>query len=106
MVVALVACSSPSKGPERPEPRPDTGGSAAAVADAPTEAECDTLLVHTIKLAVAERPADQQIGEDEQASVRTNVRAQFMPECRAMTRARFACALDAPNTNAMKACDE
>lgn len=109
-MVALVACSG-SKGPEHPTQTPDAGSGTQAgsqsVADAPNASECDALFVHTVKLSGAERPADQQMNEAEQRKVLADMRADasLAAKCRAMTRARFTCALQAPNLAAIKACD-
>ena len=110
MVVTLVGCGTSSKPPQNPDgtgTTPPTGsGSARPVSDAPTETECSVLLEKTFKLALASRPADQQIDEAEQAKQKNEMRPTFIPKCQAMTRTRFDCANDAPNLDAMKACDE
>ena len=79
-------------------------GSAQPVSDALTEQDCDALLAHVVKVAIAERPADQQIDETEQAKIRADARPQFLPECRAYDRATYNCALAATATAQIEAC--
>src|SRR5262245_11232995 len=108
-MVALVACSGPSKPPVHPDPPTDGGGgggTTVAASDAPTAQECEALLGHTLEVANAERPPERRTDDSERARARDDLRSTFMPKCQAMTRTKYACALDAPNVTAMKACDE
>jgi hypothetical protein len=96
LVIALAAC--PSAGtPTHPQPGRDAG---VVAESAPTEAECDALFDHAIALQA--EPSDSA---DERTKLRADLRTAQLPQCRAMARASFACAMTATTLDAFTACD-
>ncbi len=68
----------------------------------PTESECDALLSHVLALAVVDRkqpPSDADI-----AALREELRAGFLPDCRAGTRAYHQCGLAAKKRADLETC--
>jgi hypothetical protein len=111
VLAALVACSSGSKPPEKPQPRPElgdgsgsAGGPVVAASDAPSEGECDALLAHVTRIAVGERPDDQKIDKAQQERVREDVRGQFLDQCREMSRSVYQCAMAGKTLAEISAC--
>jgi small lipoprotein (TIGR04454 family) len=120
-VVVLAACSSRAPAPTGPdEPRgsgeaaaPGSGnavgsGSAAVSPGATkvTEAQCHAMIDHLIDVDVKARPADQQIGADEQAQVAAQVRQQHLPACMKLPREMVACIMAATTVAAIEACEK
>ncbi len=109
-LVVLVACSGHASTPEHPRTGSGSGsaevGSGGATAEAPpNDADCDALLAHTVALAAAERPA-KTVTDDDQAHARADLRAPYLPKCRAMSRAAYLCALSAPSLPSLVDCDQ
>jgi hypothetical protein len=68
----------------------------------PTETDCDELLSHALALVVTERkppPSDADL-----QALREELRAAFVPDCRAGTRAYHQCGLAAKSRADLEAC--
>jgi hypothetical protein len=107
IVLALVACSGHTSTPVHPSH--GSGGSnevsGSAVAEAaPNDADCDALIAHAVALAAAERP-EHTVTDDDQTHARSDLRAEYAPRCRAMSRASYLCALSAPSLPSLADCD-
>ena len=103
MALLVIACGGGRTPPAHPAPEnPDAG---AAADGAPSEAECDALLDHTIALAVDQRP-EPKPSQDDRLKLRVQLRDQMMQPCRAMARTVYRCAIDAATIAALTACDQ
>ena len=103
LLLVAAACSSTSRAPTHAEPTPPRdAGAPVATAAVPTDAECTALIAHALSLGVAEdrEPASP----DEQAKIRAQLEADFLPRCRAGGREELRCGLAAPTTAALVAC--
>ena len=100
-ILMVAACGG---GPAPAHPTPVPADAALPVEPAPTEAECDTLLDHTIELEVAIE--DAKPTPDERHKIRSGIHDEFMHGCRAMTHELYACALAAPTMPTFTACDQ
>lgn len=58
-----------------------------------------------LKLSIADRPAEQRLDDAEQAKAAGELRAQYLPECRAKSRTTFDCVMAAETTAAVLACE-
>jgi hypothetical protein len=122
-LLAFQACGSARSTPgSTPDPpAPDDVGSSATVASAgrtapatgsaargepqhPSDQECDALFAHALAVEQAQRPADQQLGEPELATVRAKLRERKMPACLQLSRATYRCMLAAPTLPALTTC--
>ena len=109
----LVACGS-ARPPAPPRPVADSTssppgpGSAAPVVattdEHPSEPECDALFAHAIAIEMAERPADQQLGEPELATLRAQLRERELATCRELRRQTYTCMLAAAKTAELVTC--
>ena len=89
-------------------PTAGRGSAAPAVEQAPSERECDDLFAHITALVAAERNAsrpDQPTSDADQHEERGVGHAKHIAECRALPRDKLACALLAPTSEAVAACD-
>jgi len=110
-VILLAACGGHTPGAPA-QPRPGGSGSAVAAAgsasparpDQPAPRDCDKLIVHTIDLAVAERPAEQKPTADERASMQSQLRTTWEAKCKDMSTQAYDCALAAQTLAALDAC--
>jgi hypothetical protein len=104
-LVFVAACGARSG---TPTPTPRTGSATQPRTTpppnprGPTEAECDALLSHVMALAVVERK--QPPSEADMAALRDELRAVFLPDCRAGTRAYHQCGLVAKKRADLEAC--
>lgn len=114
-VVVLVACGGARSAPDQPQGPQGSGhvvqqGSGAATPEVrpadphPTEAECDALFAHGVKLGLATRPADHQLGEAEQAQVSAQLREGFLAECRQLSRTHYQCGIAATTNEQLARC--
>ena len=69
--------------------------------DAPSEPECDALFSHAFAIAIAAQP---RATAAEQATVRDELRPQFIADCRAGSRAYHQCGLAAKTVAELEAC--
>ena len=99
----LAACGARTSTPT-PAPRAQPAPAAAAPANpgGPTEADCDELLAHAIDVIVADRQPPPT--EAERATIRSELRSEFIAECRAGTRAYQQCGLAARTRAELDAC--
>jgi hypothetical protein len=103
-LVFVAACGARS-GTPTPTPLPRTGSAQPTPPpnpSGPTEGECDDLLSHVLGLVAAERtppPSDADI-----KVLRDELRAVFLPDCRAGTRAYHQCGVAAKSTADLQAC--
>ena len=101
----LVCCSAPpSNQPTtnvraRPEP---TTPVAPAHDDQPSEAECDALLAHAFGITVA--AIQPPPSEADRVALHGELRAGFVADCRAGTRADHQCGLAAKSVADLTAC--
>jgi hypothetical protein len=107
LLVLLVACGGCAGTPNHPAAAIDHG--AAPVTEvAPSEHECDALFAHVAELAAADQRAAMPQSPATEADVAADqaaLHASAMTECRAMRRATWGCAVAAPSSELMVACD-
>jgi hypothetical protein len=117
LVSAAAACGAgKASGPARPtepsgsgsqasnvEPKPGPGSNASQPRPA-VENRCDKLIEHLVTLAVAERPAEQKISDDERKNIESQLRTSWGPKCNAMTERGYSCAVNAPTLAELDRC--
>jgi len=86
----------------QPQPSKPVAGEALAIEPAPSEAECDALIAHAVRLGAGDRKAT----DDEQARVRGELRNRYIASCRDMSRQGYACALAASSLDAFELCGQ
>ncbi|ACY16097.1 hypothetical protein [Haliangium ochraceum] len=111
---AEAAGDADASAPATPGDDPGTAAPPAAGSDGdaaqgpPSEDECRALLVHVVALAnaahVAELPPEQAPSEEQLADIRGRMAPQFLPLCRGLERAEFACQMSAADRDALLAC--
>lgn len=103
-----VACSSTGGRPRPPGPGAPPDAAVEPSSTAPSERECDDLIGHAIAIRIAEMrqtvPADQLPTEAEQAALRGELRASFLPACREGSREGYQCAMAARTLAELDAC--
>jgi hypothetical protein len=75
---------------------------------APNERECDALFAHVVQLAAADQRAampQASVTDADVAADQAALRASALAECRTMSRTSYACALAAPSSEQLRACD-
>ncbi len=99
----VVACGPRTTAPET-VPRTGSGSAQVATpkpsADGPTERECDELFGHAFAIVIADKqppPADAEVAAHD-------VKAAFIADCRAGTRAYQQCGLAAKTQRELDAC--
>jgi hypothetical protein len=106
--LVVVACSSRSGDPIEPRGSGSVTPDAAAATDSLTERECTELIAHAVALGVAEQrqqlPADQAPTEADQAKLGQELRAQFLPACRAGSREVHRCAIGSKTLAELAGC--
>jgi hypothetical protein len=100
----LVAACSGRTGGEPIRPHGSSTPDAAIAEAGPSEKDCETLLAHVIALGAAETKSDPQPSADDVKTVAGDLSAQFMPGCRASTRAGYRCAVDAKSLADVAGC--
>jgi hypothetical protein len=106
-----LACGSAQSTTTTPQPTgPTARGSGSAVVvtapDAsPSDAECDQLVAHALTLELANRPADQQLGEPEREKVLVHARQEQRPACRTLSRDAYRCILAAATVSELARCN-
>ncbi len=68
------------------------------------EDRCKKLIEHLVTLAVAERPAEQRISDDERKNIESQLRTSWGPKCNAMTERGYSCAVSAPTLAELDRC--
>jgi hypothetical protein len=74
----------------------------------PSDRDCEDLIAHAVTLGSAElrdtRPADQLPTEAERTRLAGELRTQFLPGCRTLTREVYRCALAARTLAELTGC--
>lgn len=68
------------------------------------EDRCNKLIDHVVTLAIAERPAEQKISDDERTKIASQLRTSWRTKCDAITEPGYRCAIDAPTLAALDRC--
>jgi hypothetical protein len=71
----------------------------------PSDAECDQLVAHALTLELADRPADQQLGDPERDKVLAQAREAQRPACRALSRDAYRCMAAATTSGDLARCN-
>ncbi len=105
----LVACGG-QPAPAHPTSAGDHAATPPVVAAAaPSERECDALFAHVSAIAAADQRAASPATPATDADVATEQAAEHgsaMAACRAMPRAAYTCAIAAPSSEQLVACDQ
>ncbi len=107
LLALLVACSSHTSEPKKPNGSGSPPADAAVAVPGPSERECNDLFAHAIELQLADsrqtKPA-QVPTADEVAKLQTELRDQYLVECRASTLERYRCAMVATTLADLATC--
>ena len=107
-VLALASCSGGHTASHHPNPDP-IAVPAHPADSAPDVAECDALIAHAIALGMVDqraKPPDRVPTDEQQAKAKAELRTEYGPSCRAMSRRSYQCAIVASTISSLAACDQ